>query len=224
MKNDHVRSKQDPDMEKLRNLLLLMGGSVEQMISNTIAALIERDSKLAAQVVAMDQDVNALEIAIDEKCLEILAMKKLISRDLRFITLALKIVTDIERMGDKCSNIAKRTMKLNDEVPLKLLIDLPVMSRHAQHMVKQALDSFVHSDEELAYKVLSEDLKVNEMNRQNQEILIDLMQSEPSSVRRAMKFIYVCKSLERIADHATNIAEMVIFMIKGKDIRHSALN
>ena len=222
MKVDQIKSKPDADMEELRENLLRMGGRVEQMISSAVKALVERDSKLAAQVVAMDRDVNALEMAIDEKCLEILAMKKSISRDLRFITLALKIVTDIERIGDKCANIAKRAMKLNDVVPLNLQFDLPFMSQHVQQMVKQALDAFVHADEDLALKVLHDDLKVNEMNRQNQESLLDLMQSDSSAVRRAIKLHYVCKSLERIADHATNIAEMVIFMIKGHDIRHSS--
>jgi phosphate transport system protein len=210
-------------MAALREQLLLMGGKVEQMIYCTVKALMERDSKLAAQVMAMDQDINALEISIDEKCVELLAWRKPIAHDLRFITLALKIVTDMERMGDKCANIAKRTLRLNDQVPLKLLIDLPNMSRYVQKMVKDALDSFVHADEALARKVRNDDRIVNEMNRQNQEIILGLMESEPAAVRRAMKMHYICKSLERIADHATNIAEMVIFMIKGEDIRHTAL-
>ncbi len=223
MINEQIRADIDADMEELRTQLLLMGGKVEQMVYSTIKALMERDSKLAAKVIAMDQDVNALEITIDEKCVEILAWRKPIARDLRFITLALKIVTDMERMGDKCANIAKRTLRLNDQLPLKLLIDLPGMALHVQKMVKEALDSFVHSDEALAHKVRNDDRVVNEMNRQNQEIILGLMESEPAAVRRAMKMHYVCKSLERIADHATNIAEMVIFMIKGKDVRHTAL-
>ncbi|NVN91968.1 MAG: phosphate signaling complex protein PhoU [Desulfuromonadales bacterium] len=220
--NVQTRSKPDGDMEELRKQLLLMGGMVEQMIFNAVESLVERDSVLATQVVAMDHDVNVLEMAIDEKCLEILSMKKLVARDLRFISLSFKIVTDIERMGDKCANIAKRTLMLNDEAPLELLIDLPVMAQQVQQMVKQALDSFVQVDEELAYKVLREDFKVNEMNRQNQETLLDFMQSNSSAVKRAMKLNYACKSLERIADHATNIAEMVIFLIRGKDIRHTS--
>jgi phosphate transport system protein len=221
MKNDQVRAELDADMDELRERLLLMGGKVELMIANAVKALVERDSKLAAQVVAMDNDVNALEVAIDEKCVEILAWRKPIARNLRFITLSLKIVTDMERMGDKCANIAKRTLRLNDQLPLKLLIDLQGMTRHVQQMVKQALDSFVNADEAMALKVREDDRIVNEMNRQNQEILLDLMESDSSAVRRAMKMYYVCKSLERIADHATNIAEMVIFMIKGEDIRHT---
>jgi phosphate transport system protein len=169
----------------------------------------------------MDHEVNHLEVTIDEKCLELLALRQPTARDLRFITLALKIVTDLERIGDKCANIAKRSSELNNEPPLKPYIDIPRMAHWTEIMVKEALDAFVRSDADLAIKVCKDDSFVDEINDQIQRELLTFMIEDPNAITRSMKLNYVAKSLERIADHATNIAEMVIFMVKGKDIRHT---
>jgi phosphate transport system protein len=158
---------------------------------------------------------------IDEKCLEVLALRQPAARDLRFITLALKIVTDLERIGDQCRNIGKRVMELNEEPPLKPYIDLPRMATWAGVMVKEALDAFVRGDDELALKVCRDDDFVDKLNEQIQRELLTFMIEDSSTISRSIKINYISKCLERIADHATNVAEMVIFMVKGKDIRHT---
>ena len=221
MEREHFSATFDAELDELRTMLLAMGGKVEMMISGSVKALVERDTPLAERIMAMDHEVNHLEVTIDEKCLELLALRQPAARDLRFITLALKIVTDLERIGDKCANIAKRSRELNNEPPLKPYIDIPRMAHWTEVMVKEALDAFVRSDADLAIKVCKDDSFVDEINDQIQRELLTFMMEDPSAITRSMKLNYVAKSLERIADHATNIAEMVIFMVKGKDIRHT---
>jgi phosphate transport system protein len=221
MEREHFSAIFDAELDELRTMLLAMGGKVEMMISGSVKALVDRDTALAERIVAMDHEVNHLEITIDEKCLELLALRQPTARDLRFITLALKIVTDLERIGDKCANIAKRSSELNKEPPLKPYIDIPRMAHWTEVMVKEALDAFVRSDADLAIKVCKDDSFVDEINDQIQRELLTFMIEDPNAITRSLKLNYVAKSLERIADHATNIAEMVIFMVKGKDIRHT---
>ena len=221
MEREHFSAAYDTELNDLRRQLLAMGGVVEVMIGDSIRALVERDTSLAERMIAMDHEVNTLEVAIDEKCLELLARRQPAARDLRFITLAMKIVTDLERIGDQCANIAKRARELNQEPPLKPYIDIPRMAHWAAVMVKEALDSFVRHDDTLAIKVCKDDQLVDDLNQQIQRELYTYMIEDPTTISRAMKLTYISKSLERIADHATNIAEMVIFMIKGKDIRHT---
>jgi phosphate transport system protein len=160
-------------------------------------------------------------VEIDERCLEVLALRQPTARDLRFITLAMKIVTDLERIGDKCRNIAKRARELNDLPPLKPYIDLPRMAVIAASMVTDALDAFVRWDEQLAYAVCHRDSEMDLLNEQIQRELLTFMIEDTSTITRAIKITSIARGLERIADHATNVAEMVIFMVKGKDIRHT---
>jgi phosphate transport system protein len=218
----HYSSQYDAELNEIREKILLMGGKVELMIANSLKALLERDSALAESVKKMDHEVNGMEVAIDERCLQVLATRQPAARDLRFLTLALKIVTDLERIGDQCRNIANRVMELNQEPPLKPYIDLPRMAEAAARMVKESLDAFVRGDEELALKVCRDDRFVDDLNEQIQRELITFMMGDPSTITRAIRVNYLAKCLERIGDHATNIAEMVIFMVKGKDIRHTA--
>lgn len=220
MEREHYSKQYDAELNEIRRKLLEMGGKVETMINDALKALVERDTTLADKVIAFDHQINRLEMEIDERCLEVLARRQPAARDLRFITLAMKIVTDLERMGDQCRNIGKRTRELNEEPPLKPYIDLPRMAHHAGIMVKEALDAFVTGDDELALKVCRDDDFVDDLNEQIQRELLTFMMADPSTISRAMKIIHVTKCVERIADHATNVAEMVIFMIKGKDIRH----
>lgn len=222
MEREHFSRHFDEELTEIRNKLLEMGGKVEQMISDAMKSLVERDSDLARRLIATDHEINHLELEIDEKCLQVLARRQPAARDLRFITLALKIVTDLERIGDQCTSVAKRVVELNEEPPLKPYIDLPRMSAAAATMVKEALDAFVRGDAELAIKVCKEDAFVDSVNDQIQRELLTFMMEDPSSITRAMKLLYISKYMERIADHATNVAEMVIFMVKGKDIRHTA--
>jgi len=221
MEREHFSAAYDTELNDLRQRLLTMGGLVEVMIADSIRALVERDSDLAERIIAMDHEVNTHEVAIDEKCLELLARRQPAARDLRFITLALKIVTDLERIGDQCANIAKRARELNEDQPLKPYIDIPRMAYATEIMLKEALDAFVRGDAELAIKVCKDDSFVDDLNVQVQRELLTFMIEDPSTISRALKITYVSKYLERIADHATNIAEMVIFMVKGKDIRHT---
>jgi phosphate transport system protein len=221
MEREHFSKQFDTELNEIRSKLLEMGGKVEVMIDNSMKSLVERDSELAERTIAFDHEINHLEMEIDERCLEVLARRQPAARDLRFITLALKIVTDLERIGDQCANIAKRARELNTEPPLKPYIDLPRMAQAASVMVKDALDAFVRGDDALAIKVCENDQVVDDLNEQIQRELLTFMLSDPTTISRAIKVNYISKCLERIADHATNVAEMVIFMVKGKDIRHT---
>jgi phosphate transport system protein len=221
MQREHIIRQYDVELKEIREKLLEMGGKVEVMIANAMKSLIERDSVLAEETIAFDHHINHMEVVIDEKCLQVLALRQPAARDLRFLTLALKIVTDLERIGDQCRNIAKRAKELNEEPPLKPYIDLPRMSAAAATMVREALDAFVKGDAELALKVCKDDAFVDGLNDQIQRELLVFMMSDPTTISRAIKVNYIAKCLERVADHATNVAEMVIFMVKGKDIRHT---
>ena len=221
MEREHFSKHFDAELNEIRTKLLEMGGKVEQMIANAMKSLVERDSELAEQTIRFDHQINALEMEIDEKCLEVLARRQPAARDLRFVTLALKIVTDLERIGDQCANICKRALELNQEPVLKPYIDLPRMAQAASTMVKESLDAFVRGDDALAIKVCKNDEQVDDLNVQIQRELLTFMLEDPGTISRAIKVTYVSKCLERIADHATNVAEMVIFMVKGKDIRHT---
>jgi len=221
MGHEHISRAFDIELDELRQSILQMGGKVELMIANSVKSIVERDTELAEKTIAQDHEVNGFEVSIDERCLELLALRQPTARDLRFITIALKLVTDLERIGDQCTNIARRARELNEEPPLKPYIDIPRMAHWAEVMVKEALDSFVRGDADLAIKVCKDDSFVDELNIQIQRELLTFMIEDPGTISRSMKLNYISKSLERIADHATNIAEMVIFMVKGKDIRHT---
>ena len=221
MEREHFSKQYDTELNDIRARLLEMGGKVEMMIASALKSLVERDSSLADWTIKFDHEINTLEMEIDERCMEVIARRQPAGRDLRFLTLAFKIVTDLERIGDQCANIAKRAKELNDEPPLKPYIDLPRMADCAGTMVKEALDAFVRGDDQLAIKVCTDDQLVDELNEQIQRELLTFMIEDPHTTTRAIKINYISKCFERIADHATNVAEMVIFMVKGKDIRHT---
>ncbi|MBV5340057.1 MAG: phosphate signaling complex protein PhoU [Deltaproteobacteria bacterium] len=221
MEHEHISTSFDIELNNLKQSILVMGGKVELMIANSVKSLVDRDTQLAERTIVFDHEINTAEMSIDEHCLELLALRQPAGRDLRFITIALKIVTDLERMGDQCANIAKRARELNEEPPLKPYIDIPRMAHWTETMVKEALDAFVRGDADLAVKVCKDDSFVDDLNTQIQRELLTFMIEDPTTISRAMKLNYISKSLERVADHSTNIAEMVIFMVKGKDIRHT---
>jgi phosphate transport system protein len=223
MGKEHLSSQFDAELNGIRARLLEMGGKVELMIANSMKSLVERDSDLAELTIAFDTQINAMELEIDEKCLHILAKRQPAARDLRFVTLALKIVTDLERIGDQCASIAKHALELNREAQLKPYIDLPRMADVVINAVRCALDAFVRGDAPTAVRVCREDRFVDELNEQLQRELLTFMMEDPSTVERAMRINSISKYLERIADHATNIAEMVIFMVEGRDIRHTVV-
>ncbi|MBF0527713.1 MAG: phosphate signaling complex protein PhoU [Deltaproteobacteria bacterium] len=208
------------ELTAIRQKLLEMGGKVELMIHLAMKGLVNRESSLAEEVIATDPEIDALEIAIDEMCLRVLARQQPVARDLRFITTAMKIVTDLERIGDASSSIAKRALALNAEPPLKPYIDLPHMAELTTTMIKEALDAFVQGDVEQAQKICDDDLQLDEFYNQIQRELLTYMLSDPATIPRALMITQIAKALERIGDHATNLAEMVVFMVKGQDIRH----
>lgn len=208
------------ELEHLKEMLLKMAALVEAAIKKSVDSLVERESGLAHQVIKEDQQINTFDVAIDEECVRLLALKQPMGKDLRFITTAMKITTDLERIGDNAVNIAERALELNQEALLKPYIDIPRMSRIVQGMVRNTIDAFVNEDGRLAREVIIRDDEVDDLNELVWKELMLIMTRDPSTVSRAVKITYVSKYLERIGDHATNIAETVVYMVEGKIIRH----
>jgi phosphate transport system protein len=213
----------DVELKELRERVLKLGIMVENAIRDSVKALVERNSELAREVVRRDHLVNAQDVAIDLECIRLLALRQPMGSDLRFITTTMKITTDLERMGDLAVNIAERALELNEEPQLKPFVHIPKMAELAQAMVKDTLDAFVAGCSRLPYEVIRKDDEVDELTVKNFEELLGLMIQDPKIIPLAIKRTYIAKYLERIADHATNIAEMVIYMCKGKLIRHTTI-
>jgi phosphate transport system protein len=210
----------DAELHKLHDLLLTMGAKVEEMIANSMRALTERDSDLARRLIEFDHQINRLELEIDELCLRILAKRQPVASDLRLITTALKLVVDLERIGDACVNICERVIELNMEPILKPYVDLPKMAEAVQGMVREALDAFVHADVERSRAVVERDRVVDAYYGQVFRELLTYMMEDPRNIYRAVRAQSIAKHLERMGDHAVNLAEMVMFMVIGKDMRH----
>jgi len=208
------------ELELVKEKTLKLGSLVETMVGRAVASLVDRDSRLADEVIASDQKVDFLDVEIDQDCLRLLALHQPAAKDLRFITTAMKITTDLERMADQAVNICERAIELNEEPQLKPYIDIPIMSQLSQKMMREALDAFVRRDAELARQVIPEDNKVDALKEQIFRELLTFMMEDPRTIPRAIRLILVSRHLERIADHATNIAEMVVFLVEGKNIRH----
>jgi len=209
------------ELEQVKEKTLRLGSLVEAMVEDSVTALVNRDSHLAEETIAADAKSDALEVEIDEACLRLLALHQPAAIDLRFITTAMKISTDLERMADQAVNICQRAMELNEEPQLKPYIDIPAMSELAQKMLRDSLDAFVRKDVELARQVIAGDNTVDALNRQIFRELLTFMMEDHRTIRRAIGLILVSRHLERLADHATNIAEMVVFLVEGRDIRHA---
>jgi len=208
------------ELEHLKEMLLKMAALVEVAIKYSVKSLVDRDSDLARQVIEKDREINTYDVKIDEECIRLLALKQPMGKDLRFITTAMKITTDMERIADNAVNIAERAVELNMEPVLKPYIDIPRMSRIAQGMVIDTINAFVSENTSLAKDVIMRDDQVDDLNSAVCEELMEIMIHDPSTITRVVKVTYVSKYLERIADHATNIAEDVIYMVEGKIIRH----
>jgi len=210
------------ELQELKENLLMMAALVEGAISDAIQSLVKRDSDLAQKTFEGEDKINAMEIAIDDSCLKLLALRQPMAADLRFITSAMKIVTDLERMGDQAVNIAERAISLNQEPQLKPYIDIPKMAEITQSMVKDVLDAFVTQNSKLARSVCERDDLVDGLNNQVFRELLTFMMSDPQTITRAVHLLIVCRCLERIGDHATNIAEDVIFLVDARVIKHHA--
>ncbi len=215
-------TQKEQELEKLKEKILTMGGLVEDAIRKSVTALVERDRELAIQVIDGDAIVNNYDVEIEEECIRFLAIRQPTGSNLRFVTTAIKIITDLERMGDLAVDICERSMELLDEPPLKPYIDIPRMAEAAQKMLKDSLDAFVAKDADLAMQVCAADDFVDNLNQQIFHELLVYMLKDAKNISRAVRLTYITKYLERIGDHATNIAEMVVFMVKGKVIRHMA--
>jgi len=217
---EHTDQEFEQELRHLREQLLLMGSHVEGIISASLRALVERDSELAQRTIEADRVVDRLEIEIDGLCLQILARRQPVASDLRFVTMVLKAVTDLERMGDLGVNISERVLELNNETPLKPYVDLPRMADETQMMLREALDAFVAKDADRARRVIARDQIIDDLYAQIFRELLTYMMEESKNVYRSTRLQSIAKYLERIADHATNLAELVVFMVKGSDIRH----
>jgi phosphate transport system protein len=220
MENQHTDKRYEEELKKLREEILYMGGLVEDQIQKAVKSLVDRDSEMAQIIIERDHEVNRLDVEIDDLCIRLLALHQPAGKDLRFITTGLKVTTDLERIGDMSVNLCERALELNQEPQLKPYIDIPRMARIAQRMIRESLDAFVREDTDLALKVCKDDEEIDQLNSQIFREVISFMIEDPHTINRAMKISSISKYLERMADHATNIAEMVIFMAKGKSIRH----
>ncbi|HEU4345469.1 MAG TPA: phosphate signaling complex protein PhoU [Candidatus Binatia bacterium] len=220
MQTAHTDKRYEEELTRLRENILYMGGLIEDQIQKAVKSLVDRDSALAEVIIERDHEVNRLDVEIDDLCIKLLALHQPAGRDLRFITTGLKITTDLERIGDMAVNVCERALELNQEPQLKPYIDIPRMARISQRMIRESLDAFVREDTDLALKVCKDDTEVDQLNAQIFRETISFMIENAQTINRAIKIGSISKYLERIADHATNIAEMVIFMVKGKSIRH----
>lgn len=220
MQREHTSTQYERTLRLLKDKLLLMGYLAEQMIADSIRAIEERRSDVAEEVIARDDTIDQLEIEIDNVCYEILALQQPVASDLRFIATALKIVRELERIGDTAVNITRRTLELLSEPALKRLIALPVMANASQGILRHSLDAFVTSNVQLAEKVIQSDCVIDDIYEEIFRELLAYMFEDARNVSRALKLIFIAKHLERVGDHSANIAEMVIFMVKGQDVRH----
>ena len=211
----------DQDLDRVRQMLLKMGGMVEGMVARATQALLDRDNTMCTEVIDGDREIDRLEMEIDEACHSILGRKQPTAIDLRFLVAVMKINSDLERIGDSAVNIAQSAEQLNEQPILKPYIDLPHMSKLVQSMVRRSLDAFVQRDTKMAVEVCKGDDEVDGLYKQLFRELLTFMIEDPKTVSRALHLLLIARNLERIADHATNIAEDVIYYVEGRDIRHS---
>lgn len=211
----------EEEFDKLKGKILMMGSLVEDQIRNALTALVERDEALARQVIENDHKVNTFDVEIDEMALDALVRYQPVAKDLRFVTTAMKISTELERMSDLAENICERTIELNEEPQLKPYIDIPHMAERARVMVKESLDAFVKMDSALARKVIHDDDFVDNLTEQLFRELLSFMMENPKTISRAIRLSFIAKYIERLGDHATNVAELVVYLVEGKIIRHT---
>ena len=214
----------DREIENLKELLLRMGAMVEDQINQSIRALLERDTAVAQRVIEGDGAIDRMELEIDQHTVELIAMMQPAAVDLRFVTTAMKITPELERIADLAVDVCERAIELNREPPLKPLIDIPRLARISQDMVRQALDSFVRRDASLAREVIARDDEVDLLTEQSFRELLTYMLEDSRNISRAIRLTFIGKYFERIGDGATNICEMVVYLVEGKVIKHSGAN
>ncbi|GAA5315238.1 MAG: phosphate signaling complex protein PhoU [Candidatus Pelagadaptatus aseana] len=219
--NQHISKQFNADLEELKTDLLEMGGLVEQQTVDAVAAIINADSQLAEKVITHEEDVDRMEMDMDEKCIRVLARRQPAASDLRMVMMVTKITRDLERMGDEAHKVAVMSIQLaeNGKAPLGY-VELRHIGKIVHKMVIKAMDAFAHFDVELALDVARKDKKVDQEYKSAMRELATYMMEDPRSISRCMNIIWALRSLERIGDHARNIAEHVVFLVKGMDVRH----
>ena len=211
----------DDDLDELKELLLRMGAMVEEAISKAIRSLLERDTELAEEVIRADDDIDQIELLIDDRTVELIAKMQPAASDLRFVATLMKITPELERIADLAQDVAERAIELNREPQLKRLVNLPNLARITQEMVRGSLDAFVHRDADLARAVIRRDDEADLLTEQSFRALLTYMMEDTANVSRAIRLTFVGKYFERMADSATNICEMVVYMVEGRVIKHA---
>lgn len=222
--SERISRPQDQFLAQLKDDLLLMGGTVESMMQEARQALAQKNAELAQKIIERDAQVDTMETNIDELAISLLSLHQLAPRDLRFVSSALKITTDIERMGDVVRNICERVIELEALVEIPDPQHLFTLFDAVQEMITKALDSFVRSSSDEASKIIERDKTIDELNLTTYKEMLGVMQSSSDKVEVALKYVYISKYLERIGDHCKNVAEQVIFVAEGLDVRHTDLN
>jgi phosphate transport system protein len=216
----HTSAEYERELQEVREGLLYIGALTERALERGAQALVERDSDLAREIVREDEQIDRLDVDLEEKCIRLLALRQPAARDLRFITTAIKITGHLERIGDMAANIAEKVLILNDLPRIKPYVDLPRMVEISRGMIRKSLDAMVQEDIELAMKVREEDAVIDQLNDQVFRELLTFMMEDPHKIQVCLYIMQISKSLERIADHAEGIADMVIYMVSGKSVRH----
>ncbi|HVT45918.1 MAG TPA: phosphate signaling complex protein PhoU [Thermoanaerobaculia bacterium] len=212
----------DRDIERLKESLLRMGAMVEDSISQSLRALLERDSKIGEEVIRADGVIDQMELDIDQQALELIAKMQPTAIDLRFLATVMKVTPELERIADLAQDVAERSLELNRETPLKPLLLIPRLAVIAQEMVRQSLDAFMARDADLARRVIERDDEVDALTEESFRELLTYMLEDPRNISRAIRLTFVGKYFERMADGATNICEMIVYLVEGKVIKHAA--
>lgn len=222
--SQHISQQFENELEDIRSRVLAMGGLVEQQVNNALEALMTGDNELAREVMALDEDVNDLEITIDEECIQIIALRQPTAGDLRLVAGILKTITDLERIGDESVSIAKMALNLSEkDRPKKNYRELQTLGHHVRGMLRDALDAFARFDVDQAMEVAREDQAVDSEYETIIRQLITYMMEDPRAVTRVIDMMWSARSLERIGDHAHNICEHIIYLVEGKDVRHLSI-
>ena len=223
-KGHHISQQFDAELEKIRNHVLAMGGLVEEQIRNAILSLTENDAQLAEKVIENDFKVNAHEVAIDEECSQIIAKRQPAASDLRLVVAVIKTITDLERIGDQAERIARMAIRLSEmERPRNQYVELKNIGEHVASMVHDTLDAFARMDVEAAVKIAREDLKVDTEYDGIMRQTLTFMMEDPRSITRMLDVMWTARAIERIGDHSKNICEYIVYLVKGKDVRHTSL-
>jgi phosphate transport system protein len=216
----HTSAEYERELQEIKDGLLYLGALTEKALENGSVALLEKNSELARKIICDDDQIDRLDVDLEEKCIRLLALRQPAARDLRFITTAIKITGHLERIGDMASTIAEKVILLNDLPQIKAYIDLPRMVQIAQGMIRKSLDAMVREDVPLAHQVREEDAIIDQLNDQVFRELLTFMMEDPHKIQTSLYIMQISKSLERIADHAEGIADMVIYMVTGRSVRH----